>query len=517
MDYFKLLSKFYVSLHYKVKNESSIITLVIVPKIPWELVTAQAVLLLKAEGPIVPCMLSSYRKFLLSMRCLLTDLNAKTYLVAVIGAGPAGLYAAQFLARQGVQVVIFNRDIKPGGLAEYGIFPDKQKMRTGLMAQFHRILHMPNIRYVGNVTIGQSGDLKLDQLRQAGFQAFMVTTGAQKQKWLGLPGEDLAGVYQANDLVFHYNRLPAFAEKQPDIGHQVVMIGAGNVMLDIVNYLRLESKQRLITAYARRGPGQVKFDQQTLEPVAGCLDMEAIDHAVQSAMSLINHSPYDLEPFYELLTKARQKSTACNSKITLRMAFLKSPRRLLGDETGHVKAIVFESNQLVFQDDEFVAQATGEFETIPADTVIFSIGSQVDEGFGLPISQGNYVTNPAPRYPVDGISYEVYNPDLCAHCEDIFVSGWARSAGEGIVGLARKDAERGAKAILSYLDTLKPISDDEVDAVLMRLPALDKETVDLQDLEILEKIEQEIAAEKGLKSFKFGSKEAMLQAIKNRS
>jgi ferredoxin/flavodoxin---NADP+ reductase len=71
------------------------------------------------------------------------------YHVAVIGAGPAGLYAAQYLARQGVQVVLFNRDIKPGGLAEYGIFPDKHKMRTGLMAQFKSILRMPGVRYMG--------------------------------------------------------------------------------------------------------------------------------------------------------------------------------------------------------------------------------------------------------------------------------------------------------------------------------------------------------------------------------
>lgn len=114
-------------------------------------------------------------------------LDLGTNLVAVIGAGPAGLYAAQYLARQGVAVVVFNRDIKPGGLAEYGIFPDKVKMREGLQAQFSRILAMPNIQYLRNVAIGKSGDLQLDQLRQSGFQAFMVITGAQENYWLGLP------------------------------------------------------------------------------------------------------------------------------------------------------------------------------------------------------------------------------------------------------------------------------------------------------------------------------------------
>jgi len=180
-----------------------------------------------------------------------------THLVAVIGAGPAGLYAAQHLARQGVQVILFNRDIKPSGLAEYGIFPDKQKMRKGLQAQFWRILEMPNVHYQGNVVIGQAGDIKLDQLRKAGCQAFMITTGAQKSNWLGLPGEDLKGVYQANDIVFYYNSYPEQKNLKPAFGGHVLIIGVGNVMLDIVHYLMKARSQHIVTAVGRRGPAEV--------------------------------------------------------------------------------------------------------------------------------------------------------------------------------------------------------------------------------------------------------------------
>lgn len=364
-------------------------------------------------------------------------LSDNHYLVAVIGAGPAGLYATQYLARQGVQVVLFNRYIKPGGLAEYGIFPDKHKMRLGLMAQFKRILRLPSVRYQGNVTMGKAGDIQLDQLRSAGFQALMVTTGAQHNNWLGLPGEDLDGVYHANDIVFHYNRLPEKAGQKLQFGKQVAVIGVGNVMLDVVHYLKRDRHICRVTAYGRHGPTDVKFDKQTLEPVAGCLDLDAIRAAVDEANSSVVRVGVNVDDFCKLLADAQEKSLDCDIGLTFDMRFLRSPRRLMGDALGRVEAIEFEINELICEDGKIFPQGTGELEMHPADTVIFSIGSQVDPGFGLPTAHGNFVTNPQPRFPVDGISYEVYNPDLCVHCEDIFVSGWARLASEGIVGLAR--------------------------------------------------------------------------------
>jgi ferredoxin/flavodoxin---NADP+ reductase len=448
------------------------------------------------------------------MRCSLPAKEKNNFLVAVIGAGPAGLFASRYLARQGVQVVLFNRDIKPGGLAEYGIFPDKHKMRTGLMSQFKRILEIPSVRYQGNVKIGKSGDIELDQLRQAGFQALMVTTGAQQNNWLGLPGEDLDGVYQANDIVFHYNHLPERPEFEFKVGREVVVIGVGNVMLDIVHYLKKSHIPCTVTAYARRGPAEVKFDQQTLEPVASCLDLQVIKAAVDGALPEVQGVGNNVNKFYLLLEKARMKAKNCDSDLKFQMRFLRSPRRLVGDEHGRVKEIVFEVNNLVRKDDQVESRGSGVLETVAADTVIFSVGSRVDDGFGLPVAHGNFVTNPEPRFPVDGISYEVYNPDLCARCEDIFVSGWARSAGEGIVGLARKDAERGAKAVLAYLDSLDLFVETRVDAALERLPALDKTIVDLADLEKIWNAEQKIAAERGLPAFKFPSQKALLRVIK---
>ena len=111
-------------------------------------------------------------------------------------------------------MVLLNRDIKPGGLAEYGIYHDKHKMKEGLRKQFRQILDDPNIEYYGNVTVGRKGDLSLGELRAMGFQAILVTVGAQGTKWLGLPGEDLTGVYHAKDIVYHYNQLPPFSTEK---------------------------------------------------------------------------------------------------------------------------------------------------------------------------------------------------------------------------------------------------------------------------------------------------------------
>jgi ferredoxin--NADP+ reductase len=200
--------------------------------------------------------------------------------VAIIGAGPAGLYAAQELAISGVQVVLFNRDIKPGGLAEYGIHPEKLKMKQGLRNQFRQILTCDQVTYYGNVVIGKNADFRLDELRNLGFQAILVTTGAQGTKWLGLPGEQYSCVYHAKELVYHYNNLPPFSQQAFCIGRRVAVVGVGNVMTDVVSYLISQQVEEVITV-ARRGPAEVKFGKKELEGIKASLDVAALDTEIE--------------------------------------------------------------------------------------------------------------------------------------------------------------------------------------------------------------------------------------------
>ena len=112
------------------------------------------------------------------------------HLVVTIGAGPAGIYGVRKLAEAGHEVVIINRDIKPGGLVEYGIYFNKHKLKEGVRIQFRKILADPRVQYLGHIKIGAQADLTLDELREVlNPSAVVVACGAQGTKALGIPGD----------------------------------------------------------------------------------------------------------------------------------------------------------------------------------------------------------------------------------------------------------------------------------------------------------------------------------------
>ena len=230
------------------------------------------------------------------------------YLAAVIGAGPAGLFAARELASHGVHVSMLNRDLKPGGLAEYGIYPSKHRMKEGLRAQFRQILALDDIDYYGNLTVGENGDIKLAELRALGYQAILITTGAQGTKWLGLPGENLEGVYHAKDVVYHYNRLPPFSQKKFHIGKRVAIIGAGNVMLDIAHFLATLPQVEEIIAVIRRGPAEIKFSRIELDHVARLIDQQDLQAEMERVAPMMKAIDQDPQEFMNLVDSCLNES-----------------------------------------------------------------------------------------------------------------------------------------------------------------------------------------------------------------
>lgn len=436
------------------------------------------------------------------------------YLVMVIGAGPAGLFAARQLASVDAHVVILNRDIKPGGLAEYGIYHSKHKMKEGLRKQFHQILEIPEIEYYGNVTVGQKGDLSLMELRALGIQAILVTVGAQGTKWLGLPGEDLVGVYHAKDLVYHYNQLPPYSQRKFSIGKRVAVVGVGNVMLDIAHWLIREQKVDEVVAVARRGPAEVKFTKKEMENVARNLDLEALEAEFVRVGPIMKSVGQDIENARQYFFAAMPKALESVSQTKFRFDFLASPSRIIGGEQGVVRGLEVEDTTLVAEHGDTKAKRLGSKRILPVDTVIFCIGDRVDEHFGLPVRWNEFVKNPEPRFPVDGISFEAYDPDVNRPVDRVFVAGWSREASSGLVGVARKDGESGAQAVLQYLRTLTPLKNP--DLILQefreRLTRLGKPAIDRAALQQIEAAEQAEAERLGLEAFKYGTNEELLAA-----
>jgi len=433
-------------------------------------------------------------------------------LVAVIGAGPSGLYAAQQLAKNGVEIVIFNRDIKIGGLAEYGIYPEKHKMRLGLINQFQEIINMDGVTYYGNVLIRENGDLKFKELLDLGFDAIVVATGAQWNRWLFLPGEKLDGVFYAQDVVYHYNGLPPYSTMDFPIGEKVIIIGMGNVSLDLAHFLTHERKVQEITAIARRGPGEIKFTQQELEAVAAHLDLPVITEEIKNAAPLMESLGQDPKEPMKMIEAAISKSAPRASETRFTLRFLLSPIEIFGNEAGKVTGIKFEKNTLVEKEDYLAAEGTGEFETIQADTVMFSIGNRVDGEFGIPVKNYSYCKSLKPRFPIKGVSYEICT-ETGELLENVFVVGWARQASVGLVGLARKDSVQGAKAVLQYLNTLPSYTSTTLEEVDSRVSQIEKPVVRKADLARLNQIETEKAEELGVEEYKYKSNQEMLKAI----
>jgi ferredoxin--NADP+ reductase len=440
---------------------------------------------------------------------------ALKWMVAVIGAGPAGLFAARKLAEGGAHVVLFNRDIKPGGLAEYGIYWDKYKMKLGLRNQFKLILSNPRIDYYGNVTVCCGGNIVLEDLLESGFQAVLVTTGAQGTKWLRLPGENLPGVYHAKNIVFHYNLLPPFSGKKYLLGKRVVIVGAGNVMMDVAHYLIRVCKADEVIAVVRRGPADVKFTRKEMESVASNLDLPLLDAEFARVAPIMQSAGQDPVAAKVAFSDALPKALPPISQTSFRFEFLATPVRVTGDWINGVSGLKVEENTLVAADGNVKARGTGNTRQVDADTIIFAIGDTVDKDFCVPIYNDSYVTVKVPRYPVDNLSYEAFNPDSNLPMERVFLAGWARQASTGLVGYARKDGENAAEAMLAYLETQPPMRDLEnvLEKFEQRLAETHEQLVDKPHLAKLEEVEKTEAQTRGVEEYKFPTNDEMFTAM----
>ncbi|HTN72742.1 MAG TPA: FAD-dependent oxidoreductase [Methylomirabilota bacterium] len=439
---------------------------------------------------------------------------ANQHLVAVIGAGPAGIYGTRKLTEAGHRVLLINRDIKPGGLAEYGIFLDKEKMKTGLRKQFQRILADSRVSYLGHVVVGEGKDLTLEELQKIGFSAIVVSAGAQGTKKLGLPGEDFLGVYHAKDVVYHYNKLPPFSQHHFEIGRRVAIIGMGNVMVDVANWLLNYMDIAEVTVVARRGPKEKAYDDSEFEVVEKYLDNDDMRKEIERIRRDLEIAGQNVEEIIEKFVG----TTTPPPNQKLRFRYLCSPTKVIANGEGKVAALEVELNKLVVENGRTAPKGTGQLTQFPLDCVIYAIGDQVDASLGLPFSRGAFVTNPA-ELPGDPnpAHYQPYDPATKRVLEGIYVAGWSRNASVGLVGIAKQDAERGMKVVNAYIaskEGFEPaVVEQKIEAVMDKLEEKKVSFVTKEDIAVLEAVEKEEAKKRNTWEYKYSSDEEMLDVI----
>ncbi|MGZ7029717.1 MAG: FAD-dependent oxidoreductase [Terriglobales bacterium] len=432
--------------------------------------------------------------------------------VFVVGAGPAGMFAAQKIALAGHQVVIFNRDIKHGGLAEYGIYLVKDKMKSGLRKQFAKVLSLPNVHYFGHAPVGATQKITVDDLRAFNPDAIVFSVGAQGTKKLGLPGEDAKGVYSAKDFVYFYNQLPPFARQDFSIGKKIAIVGMGNVMVDIARWVLLdcpELKTEELTIVARRGPFEAKFDEKEIKYVEANLDRELLKAELQRVAAKVAGVGQDISKADEVFSVL--KKTDPQTTPVMKFRFLCSPKEIVKGPDGRICKLIVTENNLVKKGEGTAAKATDQTAELDLDTMIFAIGDVHDPNLGLPMGPEGYSTKP--KEGDERSLYQVADPVTGAEMDGHFVVGWARRASDGLVGIARHDAEVGATHVLQYLEGKQDKRGAAVETIENTLRARGIQLVNKAELALLGKAEEKEAQARNLTYFKYSDDTSMLRAI----
>lgn len=458
------------------------------------------------------------------MLCVFASLAAKPNrrtphlkTVFVVGAGPAGLFAAQKIAQAGHETFIINRDIKPGGLAEYGIYPTKDKMKIGLRKQFAKVLSLPNVHYFGHVPVSNQSKISIPDLQAFSPTATVFAVGAQGTKKLGIPGETAKGVYASKDFVYSYNLLPPFTSMDFSTGKKVAIIGMGNVMVDIARWLLIDSPVKTaeeVTVIARRGPFEAKFDKKEFDHVEEFLDRKLFDEELQRIQPQLASVGQDLsklaEDTFPILAKPAQEVKGPR----MRFRFLCSPQAINADTNGRINRLTVVENVLSKRDGSISCKATDKTADLDIDTMIFAIGDVADPAVGLPYSRDSYVTNPEPgEDPKRSAAYELFDPANKKVLDGTYAVGWARKASDGLVGIARHDGEVGAGHVLKFLESAGDGKSLAAQQVQGFFESKGIQVVSKADIEALGRAEEQVAKESNLSWFKYDKDEAMLAAI----
>jgi ferredoxin--NADP+ reductase len=382
-----------------------------------------------------------------------------TLRVAVVGSGPAGFYAAGHLLQSDlpVEVDMIERLPTPWGLVRLGVAPDHPNIKAVSRA-FERIAAQPGFRFLGNVTVGR--DLTHEDLSRL-YDAVVYAVGAQTDRRLGIPGEDLPGSWAATEFVAWYNGHPDYQQLEFDLsGERAVVVGAGNVALDVARMLALAPEEirptdatdagieailgsglKEIVILARRGPAQAAFTTPELKEMGELADADV----------LVDPADLELDPVSEAAlehdTNARRNVAVLREyaerkptgkRRTVRFRFAVSPIGILGEE--RVEAVEIARNDLVADESGRIsAVQTDERETLPCSLVFRSVG---------------YLAVALPDVPFDERAATMPNSGgrvLDVNGEPVrglYCAGWIKRGPTGVIGTNKKDATETVEHLL---------------------------------------------------------------------
>ena len=407
----------------------------------------------------------------------------ETLRAAIIGAGPSGFYAAgQLLASDEPQfaVDLYDRLPTPYGLVRSGVAPDHPKIKSVTKA-YDKTSRHERFRFFGHVELGSN--VTRQQLLDH-YHVVCYTIGTSTDKRLGIPGEELNGSHAATEFVAWYNGHPDHCGLEVDLqAKQVVVVGAGNVAIDVARMLALAPSEleitdtadhaidvlrssgvEEITILARRGPLQAAFTNPELlemgELERGDVEVVGGELDELSAVALLDADKTRRRNVEILQDYAARPKTG--KPITVRFRFLASPIELLGDENGHVRAVKIENNEIVARDDgSLAARGTATFEEIPAQLVFRSIGYRGQPVAGIPFDERRgLILNAAGR---------VTDSDGAQQLGE-YVSGWIKRGPSGVIGTNKKDSQDTVDKILedAAAGRLNQPPEDDIDALIAK-------------------------------------------------
>ena len=374
--------------------------------------------------------------------------------VAVIGAGPAGIYASDLLAKQGVNIDLFEQMPAPFGLIRYGVAPDHPRIK-GIVNSLHAVMEKPNVRFLGNIEVGTT--ITVEKLHEY-YDAIVFATGAVADRDLDIPGENLNGSYGAADFVGFYDGNPRFHRTWNLTATHIAIIGVGNVALDISRilaktanelhtteipdnvYQTLKTNQAThIHIFGRRGPAQAKFTPLELKEldhspsINVVVDPEDIDYDEASIAARRASKSQDL--VCQTLEQYAMRDPK-DAPHTLHIHLFENPVEILGED-GNVVGLRTERMEL---DGTGHVQGTGKFTEWPVQAVYRAVGYRSEAITAVPFDHGTAVIPNDGGHVVDPAGEIV---------PGVYVTGWIKRGPVGLIGNTKSDAKETTDMLIA--------------------------------------------------------------------